>query len=68
MLNVGETTIVQDAWNRAQELAIHGWIYGLKDGLIRDLDISITDEAALESLRSRFLFNDERQRSGNASK
>ena len=61
VLNVGETTIVQDAWNRGQQLEIHGWIYGLKDGLIRDLDITIKTAAELVGLRERFLFNDKRQ-------
>ncbi len=35
--NVCRTTIVCDAWARGQDLTIHGWIYGLKDGLLRDL-------------------------------
>ena len=35
--NVCETTIVQDAWDRGQEVAIHAWIYRLDDGLLRDL-------------------------------
>ena len=35
--NVCSTTIVQDAWSRGQELTVHGWIYGLRDGLLRDL-------------------------------
>jgi carbonic anhydrase len=35
--NVCQTTIVQDAWERGQELAVHGWVYGLSDGLVRDL-------------------------------
>ena len=35
--NVCRTTIAQDAWRRGQELAVHGWIYGLQDGLLRDL-------------------------------
>src|SRR5438094_795003 len=61
VLNVGETTIVQDAWDHGQELEIHGWIYGLKDGLIRDLEISISGEAGLRNLRDRFLFNDKRR-------
>lgn len=39
--NVCCTTIVQNAWKRGQELAIHGWIYGLKDGLLRDLGVTI---------------------------
>jgi carbonic anhydrase len=38
--NVTSTTIVQDAWARGQELTVHGWIYGLKDGLLRDLKMS----------------------------
>ena len=38
--NVCATTIVQDAWARGQELTVHGWIYGLKDGLLRDLKMS----------------------------
>ena len=38
--NVCSTTIVQDAWARGQELTVHGWIYGLKDGLMRDLNTS----------------------------
>ena len=41
VVNVGRTTIVQNAWERGQELAVHGWIYGLEDGLLRDLGVSI---------------------------
>jgi carbonic anhydrase len=41
VLNVARTTIVQTAWQRGQELVVHGWIYGLEDGLLRDLGISI---------------------------
>lgn len=67
VLNVAETTIVQDAWNRGQQLAIHGWIYGLKDGMIRDLDITIVDETELRKLRGQFLFNDKRRGAGTAS-
>ncbi len=68
VLNVGETTMVRDAWDNGQELAIHGWIYGLKDGLIRDLDISISTEASLRKLRDKFLFNDKRSQAETASK
>jgi len=39
--NVCHTTIVQDAWRRGQPLAIHGWIYDLVDGLLRDLDLVV---------------------------
>ena len=56
--NVCQTTIVQDAWARGQELHVHGWIYGIDDGLLRDLNTTIaaTEEApavykaALEAL------------------
>jgi carbonic anhydrase len=40
VMNVTRATIVQDAWSRGQELRVHGWIYGLQDGLIHDLDCS----------------------------
>jgi len=39
--NVCHTTIVQDAWRRGQQLSIHGWIYSLADGLLRDLGMHI---------------------------
>jgi carbonic anhydrase len=42
VLNVCETTITRDAWERGQELSVHGWIYGLQDGLLRDLDSTVT--------------------------
>jgi len=41
VINVCQTTIVQDAWERGQELTIHSWIYGLKDGLLRDLGVTV---------------------------
>jgi carbonic anhydrase len=40
--NVCQTTIVRDAWDRGQEVAVHGWIYSIHDGLVRDLGVSIT--------------------------
>ena len=41
--NVCHTTIVRDAWERGQEVVVHGWIYGLKDGLLRDLNVTVVD-------------------------
>ena len=41
--NVSNTTVVHSAWKRGQELTLHGWIYGLHDGLLRDLNASIAD-------------------------
>lgn len=55
VINASETTVVQDAWGRGQELTIHGWIYGLKDGLLRDLDITLSNKIDMKTLRSRFL-------------
>ena len=42
VVNVCQTTIVQDAWERGQQLSVHGWVYGLKDGLLRDLNMTVT--------------------------
>jgi len=41
--NVCHTSIARDAWERGQELTIHGWIYGLHDGHLRDLEVTVTD-------------------------
>jgi len=41
-LNVCQTSIARDAWERGQELSVHAWIYGLKDGLLRDLKMTVT--------------------------
>ena len=49
VVNVCETTIVQDAWERGQDLTVHGWIYGLKDGKIRDLYVTVSDLNELNS-------------------
>jgi carbonic anhydrase len=49
VLNVARTTIVQTAWQRGQELVVHGWIYGLEDGLLRDLGVSIDCAEGLEA-------------------
>ena len=41
VVNVCRTTVMQDAWLRGQQLSVHGWVYGLRDGLARDLQISV---------------------------
>jgi carbonic anhydrase len=41
VLNVCHTTIARNAWERDQELSVHGWIYGLRDGLLRDLNVTV---------------------------
>lgn len=49
-VNVGHTTMVQDAWKRGQPLTLHGWIYGLSDGLLKDLGISVASREDLLAL------------------
>lgn len=46
--NLGHSTIVQAAWKRGQKLMIHGWVYGLQDGRLEDLNITATSRETLE--------------------
>jgi carbonic anhydrase len=48
-VNVCQTTVVQDAWERGQALSVHGWCYGLADGLVRDLGVDISERAETAS-------------------
>ena len=52
--NVCHTTIVQSAWRRGQPLAVHGWIYGLTDGLVKDLQVTLS---AADQLDDTFLYD-----------
>ena len=60
--NVCRTTVVQDAWQRGQALTVHGWFYGLKDGLLQDLrmtvhgpaEIAPAYEAAIAAIKRRY--------------
>lgn len=45
VVNVCQTTVVLDAWQRGQNLTVHGWVYGLKDGRARDLGMRASSEA-----------------------
>ncbi len=45
--NVCHTSIVQQAWKSGQELAVHGWIYGIEDGILKDLDVCYTSLAEI---------------------
>jgi carbonic anhydrase len=53
VLNVASTTIVQSAWQRGQELVVHGWIYGLEDGLLRDLGVSMDSAEGMAAAYKR---------------
>ena len=60
-MNVCQTTVVQDAWQRGQELSVHGWVYGLKNGRLEDLEMTVTGhdggstayDAAIATVRRR---------------
>jgi len=52
VVNVCHSTSVQDVWKRDQSVTVHGWVYGLKDGLLRDLNMSIANNDEL-SMRYR---------------
>ena len=51
VMNVSRTTIVQNAWSRGQDLTIHGWIYAINDGLLRDLNISVRQPVEIPTAR-----------------
>lgn len=61
-LNVCQTTMVQDAWQRGQEVVVHGWVYGLHNGLLEDLtmtctgpeDVAAAYDQALANVRARY--------------
>ncbi len=48
-VNVCQTTVVREAWGRGQPLTVHGWIYGLSDGLLRELGMTVSAEADLKA-------------------
>ena len=52
VMNVAHTTVVQDAWLRTQPLTLHGWVYGLKDGLLIDLKMTVSCN---EDLRAAYI-------------
>ena len=50
VVNIAQTTVLQDAWARGQQVTLHGWCYGLKDGLINNLHMSVSSNEGFESL------------------
>jgi carbonic anhydrase len=53
VMNVAHTTVVQDAWARGQALTLHGWVYGLNDGLLQDLHMVIRGDDVLAETHTR---------------
>jgi carbonic anhydrase len=62
VVSVGETTIVQDAWERGQQLEIHGWIYAIADGIYRDLNVSVKSLAERDDMRDATFRRDAKAR------
>lgn len=52
-LAVSQTTIVRDTWARYGHIAVHGWIYDLRDGRLRDLDVTVASIAEADGLLAR---------------
>lgn len=50
VLNAGQTTVMQDAWRRGQEISIHGWIYHITDGIFQDLQVTLDSLENLNDL------------------
>jgi len=46
--NLGHSTVMRSAWKRGQKITLHGWVYGIQDGRLRDLDITSTSREILE--------------------
>ncbi len=53
--HVAQTTVLQDAWARGQDLTIHGWVYGIEDGFLRDLNASVDNPNTLDAVLVRSL-------------
>ncbi len=52
VVNVCQTTVVESAWARGQDLSVHGWIYRLNDGLVRDLGATTSSDDTIEQQRA----------------
>jgi carbonic anhydrase len=48
--HVAQTTAVQGAWERGQSLTVHGWVYGIDDGFLRDLKTNVDEAAVLDDV------------------
>jgi carbonic anhydrase len=50
VVNVAQSTVLQDAWASGQDVTLHGWVYGVHDGLVQDLHMTVTGNGHLDSL------------------
>ena len=64
--NACHTTVVQDAWHRGQEVVVHGWVYGLHNGLLEDLALTAGKADDVEPAYRRALANVKRRYAASA--
>ena len=48
VVNVAQSTVLQDAWSRGQNVSLHGWVYGIHDGLLQDMRVTVASNSGLE--------------------
>ena len=53
VINVAQSTVLQDAWSRGQNVTLHGWVYGVHDGLLQDLNMNVSSVVGLEQLAAQ---------------
>ena len=54
-LNACQTTVVRDAWLRGQQVVVHGWVYGLHNGLLKDMNMTVANPAEVDEAYARAL-------------
>jgi carbonic anhydrase len=50
VINVAQSTVLQDAWLRGQDVSLHGWVYGIHDGLLKDMHVTVSGNNGLEDM------------------
>ena len=55
--NLGHSTIMQSAWKRGQNVKIHGWVYGIQDGHLHDLEVGASSMDVLEERHHKGIAN-----------
>ena len=50
VVNIAHSTVLQDAWSRGQQVALHGWVYDLRDGLLQDLHITVRNMDEVQAM------------------
>ncbi|MDP3700850.1 MAG: carbonate dehydratase [Hylemonella sp.] len=67
VVNVAQSTVLMDAWGRGQNVTLHAWVYGVHDGLLKDLQMTVDGQEALEALYRQAIAGVAQARRGQAS-